>query len=93
MGSFTSAPKIPNEDSGDEDVEFPCSMTWQDLKELCKEKLAAFPETLPRTLVDMGWFGKERIRIMQWNILGQGKKKIYIIIFLIIFSFEYKYCI
>lgn len=74
MGSFTSAPKIPNEDAGDADVYFPDSMTWEELKRLCEERLAGLPETLPRVLVDIGSFRDEKIRVMQWNILGQGEK-------------------
>lgn len=71
MGSFTSAPKVPNEDLADENVEFPTTSTWKELLERCEKEYEGWPKSIPRKFTSVGPPG-ESIRIMQWNILAQA---------------------
>lgn len=73
MGSFTSAPKIPNEDTADNDVEFSSCSNWKDLLARCEAELVGWPKSISRSMVVLEASGDRKIRVMQWNILAQGK--------------------
>lgn len=82
MGSFTSAPKILNDDTADNDLHLPTSLTWEDLQMRCEEELSALPSKIVRkfqtvTCSSQGGCKTDdsRIRVMQWNILSQGENE------------------
>jgi len=80
MGSFTSAPKIANEDVQDDDVDFEDIRTEADMKEKCKRELAALPDRIPRMFDHaraQTATNSNKIRILQWNILSQCKFEIH----------------
>ncbi|KAI9565563.1 hypothetical protein GHT06_009355 [Daphnia sinensis] len=70
MGSFTSAPKMVNDDVQDDDVDFEGIRTIEDMKQRCRKELAALPPRIERN------FPSEKpansIRLLQWNILSQS---------------------
>lgn len=69
MGSFTSAPKMVNDDVQDDDVHFEGIATVEDMLQRCRKELAALPIRIERN------FPRDRpagsIRLLQWNILSQ----------------------
>ena len=69
MGSFTSAPKMVNDDVQDDDVDFEGIHTVEDMQLRCRKELADLPARIERN------FPRERpagsIRVLQWNILSQ----------------------
>lgn len=75
MGSFTSAHKILNEDTADNDLHMSEISNWDDLRSRCEEALACHPPKINRC-----WkrdpkndFNQEKyVRIMQWNVLSQA---------------------
>jgi len=80
MGSFTSAPKILNDDAQDNDVDLPEAMTKEELLDYCTSQLQGHPGVIPRTfasvqspkhLNDIAFPQESTIRILQWNILSQ----------------------
>lgn len=73
MGSFTSAPKIPNEDTADDNIVWPDSMSWSDIGKRCEQELLGWPQNISRDIVTVSESGGDRIRLMQWNVLAQGK--------------------
>ena len=78
MGSFTSAPKIANDDNQDDDVIFEDIRTEEDIKERCKNELAALPDRIPRLFNHVRAqtaTNSNSIRLLQWNILSQCKLK------------------
>lgn len=52
MGSFTSAPKILNDDSQDDDLDLPNSMTKEDLLSYCSSYLYGTPPLLNRSFAN-----------------------------------------
>ncbi|GFY77570.1 nocturnin [Trichonephila inaurata madagascariensis] len=79
MGSFTSAPKILNDDTADNDLLLPPNLTWEDLKVRCEEELTTLPPKISRSFHKVKYSAKSeskiddpKIRVMQWNILSQG---------------------
>ncbi|GIY96936.1 nocturnin [Caerostris extrusa] len=77
MGSFTSAPKILNDDTADNDLVLPSSFNWDDLRIKCEEELAGLPPKIDRDFRKVrGSSTNEsdelKIRVMQWNILSQA---------------------
>ncbi|XP_046447618.1 nocturnin-like isoform X2 [Daphnia pulex] len=70
MGSFTSAPKMVNDDVQDDDVDFEGITTVEDMLQRCRKELAALPIRIERN------FPRDRpagsIRLLQWNILSQS---------------------
>ncbi|GBL82558.1 Nocturnin [Araneus ventricosus] len=79
MGSFTSAPKILNDDTADNDLILPTSFTWDDLRLRCEEELAGLPPKISRNFQKVKYSSKNeykidelKIRVMQWNILSQA---------------------
>ncbi|GFX77500.1 nocturnin [Trichonephila clavipes] len=79
MGSFTSAPKILNDDTADNDLLLPPNLTWDDLKVRCEEELATLPPKILRSFHKVKYSAKSeskvddpKIRVMQWNILSQA---------------------
>lgn len=77
MGSFTSAPKIANEDKADSDLELEPELeaTRAGLLERCRRELASLPPQLKRSFT--GRYqpqpGPETVRVLQWNLLSQGE--------------------
>ncbi|XP_037088145.1 nocturnin-like isoform X2 [Pollicipes pollicipes] len=74
MGSFTSAPKILNPDSEDDDVTFPVAhMSPQEMEQHCQQQLAGQPQLLTRDFIvyNQPTDDHNQIRIMQWNALSQ----------------------
>jgi hypothetical protein len=69
MGSFTSAPKMVNDDVQDDDVDFEGIHTVEDMLQRCRKELVALPPRIERN------FPRDRpadsIRLLQWNILSQ----------------------
>jgi len=76
MGSFTSAPKLLNEDSEDDDVTFPAEMTSEEMGQHCRHQLTGLPPLLTRDLTtyhsSSGDDDSDSIRVMQWNALSQA---------------------
>ncbi|XP_054721892.1 nocturnin-like isoform X2 [Uloborus diversus] len=77
MGSFTSAHKILNEDTADNDLIFNNISSWDDLRLRCEEELSFLPPKINRNFQKRA--GKKdanesnsQIRVMQWNILSQA---------------------
>ncbi|XP_075545741.1 NADP/NADPH phosphatase nocturnin isoform X2 [Dermacentor variabilis] len=76
MGSFTSAPKIANEDQADCDLEMEQqrSVTREELLARCREELRSLPPQLKRNFT--GRYqeqpGPETVRVLQWNLLSQA---------------------
>lgn len=83
MGSFTSAPKIPNGDTQDDDkLQFPERSTRLQLQQICQRELIHLPPLLNRFFAQFhnkpwsksakgNWKGPV-FRVMQWNILAQA---------------------
>ncbi|KAG8188756.1 hypothetical protein JTE90_012227 [Oedothorax gibbosus] len=76
MGSFTSAPRMLNDDHADNDLYLPSSLTWEDLRMRCEEELSALPSKIVRkfhmvTSQDGSKKDDSKIRVMQWNVLSQ----------------------
>ncbi|XP_076352235.1 nocturnin-like isoform X2 [Tachypleus tridentatus] len=82
MGSFTSAPKILNEDTADYDVDIPERSNREELLKRCDVELKRLPPPIRRSFHDVrgprGFFQEiqhckpQTIRVMQWNILSQS---------------------
>ncbi|XP_077559961.1 NADP/NADPH phosphatase nocturnin isoform X3 [Haemaphysalis longicornis] len=76
MGSFTSAPKIANEDQADCDLELETQQptTREELLARCRRELQSLPPQLKRSFT--GRYqekpGPETIRVLQWNLLSQA---------------------
>ena len=75
MGSFTSAPKILNEDTQDADVELPAHMSREELLQHCHQQLENLPALVKRSFRRLRpQFGdtSEGVRVLQWNVLSRG---------------------
>lgn len=75
MGSFTSAPKILNEDTQDADVELPAHMSREELLQHCRQQLENLPALVKRSFRRLRpQFGdtSEGVRVLQWNVLSRG---------------------
>ncbi|XP_049864644.1 nocturnin isoform X2 [Schistocerca gregaria] len=83
MGSFTSAPKILNEDTQDSDVQLPERLPREELLERCRQQVAPLPALLKRRFRRLGWSpdpqafeepvnNPDCIRVFQWNVLSQS---------------------
>lgn len=77
MGSFTSAPKILNGDTADNDLNLPTILSREDLLLRCKEELAHLPPRIIRSFQVINGLpssvdSKDNIRVMQWNVLSQA---------------------
>jgi hypothetical protein len=75
MGSFTSAPKILNEDTQDADVELPTHMSREELLQHCRQELENLPALVKRSFRRLRpQFGdtSEGVRVLQWNVLSRG---------------------
>lgn len=75
MGSFTSAPKILNEDTQDGDVELPLRMSRDELLQHCHQQLGSLPALVKRCFRRVqGQFGStpDGVRVLQWNVLSRG---------------------
>jgi hypothetical protein len=75
MGSFTSAPKILNEDTQDADVELPSHMSRDELLQHCHQQLENLPALVKRSFRRLRpQFGdtSEGVRVLQWNVLSRG---------------------
>ncbi|KAH6936959.1 hypothetical protein HPB50_024441 [Hyalomma asiaticum] len=76
MGSFTSAPKIANEDQADCDLEMEPQhpITREELLARCRKELQSLPPQLKRNFT--GRYqeqpGPETVRVLQWNLLSQA---------------------
>uniref|UniRef100_A0A131Z4U8 Nocturnin n=1 Tax=Rhipicephalus appendiculatus TaxID=34631 RepID=A0A131Z4U8_RHIAP len=76
MGSFTSAPKIANEDQADCDLEMEPQhpVTREELLARCRQELQSLPPQLKRNFT--GRYqeqpGPETVRVLQWNLLSQA---------------------
>jgi hypothetical protein len=75
MGSFTSAPKILNEDTQDGDVELPPRMSREELLQYCHQQRGDLPALVKRSYKRLhGQFGNapDGVRVLQWNVLSRG---------------------
>jgi len=75
MGSFTSAPKMINDDVQDDDVDFGGISTQQEMKDRCQQELGSLPPMIQRhfTRIRPSVSGDPSvIRVLQWNILSQS---------------------
>ena len=75
MGSFTSAPKILNEDTQDADVELSARMSREELLQHCHQQLESLPALVKRSFRRLRpQFGdtSEGVRVLQWNVLSRG---------------------
>ncbi|KAL1457145.1 hypothetical protein WDU94_001806 [Cyamophila willieti] len=81
MGSFSSAPKIPNKDAQDEDIDLPENMSKQDLLSFCDRALDSEDKLVERSFstvnknldcVDDETCNDSKVRILQWNVLSQA---------------------
>jgi hypothetical protein len=80
MGSFTSAPKIVNDDHQDDDVDFGAINSHHDMLHLCRKELTGLPPLIKRqfvpiktTAAGVAADGATSLRILQWNVLSQCK--------------------
>lgn len=73
MGSFTSAPKIINEDTQDDDVDFTAVQSSEDMRQRCRQELALLPARIQRDFTRPRSEDVNTIRVLQWNILSQCK--------------------
>lgn len=74
MGSFTSAPKILNEDTQDADVELSARMSREELLQHCHQQLESLPALVKRSFRRLRpQFGdtSEGVRVLQWNVLSR----------------------
>lgn len=85
MGSFSSSPKILNEDSQDDDIDLPSRMPKEELLAYCSKELDGTPQIIPRRFREnLSYFqpkstdfypplsDKSGIRVLQWNLLSQS---------------------
>ncbi|XP_015908367.1 nocturnin isoform X3 [Parasteatoda tepidariorum] len=76
MGSFTSAPKILNDDTADNDLLLQNVSTWEDLHLRCQEELSCLPPKITRSFKNVKNSSQNTsdtlIRVMQWNVLSQA---------------------
>ena len=76
MGSFTSAPKILNEDTQDMDVLMPAvHMSRDELVQHCHEQREGLPSLVKRNFRRLGQqFGDTTsgVRVLQWNVVSRG---------------------
>jgi hypothetical protein len=75
MGSFTSAPKILNEDTQDADVVLPPRMSRDELLQHCHQQLEDLPALVKRSfrrLRQQLGDTTHGLRVLQWNILSRG---------------------
>lgn len=73
MGSFTSAPKMVNDDCQDDDVEFGGIETFEALRDRCRDELKELPARIERHFPKARSANENSIRVFQWNILSQCK--------------------
>lgn len=75
MGSFTSAPKMVNDDNQDDDVDFETVRSEEEMKERCRMELTGLPECIQRPwpITSRKSSDPKSIRLFQWNILSQCK--------------------
>ncbi|KDR21508.1 nocturnin isoform X2 [Zootermopsis nevadensis] len=74
MGSFTSAPKILNEDTQDADVVLPTSLSRDELLQHCHQQLENLPSLVKRSfrrLVQQFGDTADGLRVLQWNVLSR----------------------
>lgn len=71
MGSFTSAPKMVNDDHQDDDVEFGAIETFEALRDRCRDELKELPARIERHFPKARTSNASTIRLFQWNILSQ----------------------
>lgn len=83
MGSFSSAPKIPNPDDQDKDIDLPESMSKQELLSFCDRELDSEDKLVERRFTPVSNRGghnehivpensDSKVRILQWNVLSQA---------------------
>jgi hypothetical protein len=75
MGSFTSAPKILNEDTQDADVELPARMSRDELLQHCHQQLENLPALVKRSfrrLRQQVDDNSDGLRVLKWNVLSRG---------------------
>jgi hypothetical protein len=75
MGSFTSAPKILNEDTQDGDVELPRRMSREELLQHCHQQLGTLPALVKRRFKRLQApfdSAPDGVRVLQWNVLSRG---------------------
>uniref|UniRef100_A0A8D8Y586 Nocturnin n=1 Tax=Cacopsylla melanoneura TaxID=428564 RepID=A0A8D8Y586_9HEMI len=80
MGSFSSAPKIPNKDVQDEDIDLPDNISKQELLSFCDRELDSEDKLVERrfSTVNKNQDSVDeepndyKIRILQWNVLSQA---------------------
>ena len=73
MGSFTSAPKMVNDDCQDDDVEFSDNETFETIHDRCRDELKELPARIERHFPKTRSTNENSIRVFQWNILSQCK--------------------
>lgn len=74
MGSFTSAPKILNDDTQDSDIQIPERLTREELLERCHHELSERPSLVKRAFRRVSpQLGESpsAVRILQWNVLSK----------------------
>ncbi|XP_067004646.1 nocturnin isoform X3 [Anabrus simplex] len=74
MGSFTSAPKILNDDTQDSDVHIPERLTREQLLARCHRELADRPSLVKRTfrrVAPQVGDSPSAVRLLQWNVLSK----------------------
>ncbi|XP_063236229.1 nocturnin isoform X3 [Bacillus rossius redtenbacheri] len=76
MGSFTSAPRIPNDDTQDADVRLPERMSRDELLERCRRELRGLPALVKRAFHRAGRQFADAapggLRLLHWNVLSKG---------------------
>lgn len=75
MGSFTSAPKMVNDDSQDDDVDFSGICTPHALRDRCRDELKELPARIERHFPKPRSGNENSVRLFQWNILSQCKSQ------------------
>lgn len=82
MGSFTSAPKVPNEDAEDPDVSLPSQMTRDALLKRCRWEHSRLPALIRRNFRSIApykesstngedWGLSSGVRLVGWNALSR----------------------
>ncbi|KAJ8867420.1 hypothetical protein PR048_031221 [Dryococelus australis] len=75
MGSFTSAPKILNDDTQDADLHFPNKMSRDELLDSCRRELGSLPALVKRSFHRTDrQFGDitTGVRLLHWNVISKG---------------------
>ncbi|XP_013790299.1 nocturnin-like [Limulus polyphemus] len=82
LGSFTSTPKILNNDTADNDVDIPEHSSREELLKRCEKELEHLPPPIRRSFhyfdgsrvssEEIPHCKPQAIRVMQWNVLSQS---------------------